>query len=273
MSSTLTYPPAPITTEPAPIRRASRDERARALWSAAAGAEGQRREEILDRLIELYLPIARSLARRYRARGINAEDLEQVAALGLVKAVRGFDPDRGHAFLSYATPTITGELRRHFRDSGWAVRPPRRLQELRAAITDAREALFQLLRRDPTPRELAKHLDRPPSEIREALATDGAFSPTSIDAGVRLEEDTAPLAETLGAEDPGFERIEQRLLLRRALRRLSPRDRRIVSLRFVHRMTQREIGEQLGVTQMQVSRLLARILRDLRSELTRPANA
>jgi RNA polymerase sigma-B factor len=218
-----------------------------------------------DALIQEHLSIARSMASRYRNRGIELDDLEQVALLGLTKAAQRFDPDAGHDFLSYAVPTIRGELRRHFRDIGWAVRPPRRIQELQARIAAAQEELGSRLSRSPRPSEVAEHLGAPLDDVVEALAADGCFSPTSLDAPV------GDGASTLGDLMPGEERevaqAEARIVLAPVVRRLSPRDRRIVHLRFFEERTQQEIATSIGLTQAQVSRVLTRILADLRGAL------
>lgn len=221
-----------------------------------------------DALIEEHLSLARSMASRYRNRGIDLDDLEQVALLGLTKAAQRFDPDAGHDFLSYAVPTVRGELRRHFRDAGWAVRPPRRIQELQARIAGAQEELAARHSRSPRPTEIAEHLGAPLDDVVEALAADGCFSPTSLDAPV------GDGASTLGDLVPGSDRevaqTEARIVLAPIVRRLSPRDRRIVHLRFFEERTQQEIANSVGLTQAQVSRVLTRILLDLRSALAEP---
>lgn len=210
--------------------------------------------------------VAESVARRYARRGEALDDLIQVACLGLTKAVRRFDPDRGHDFLSYAVPTMSGEIKRHFRDSGWSVRPPRRIQELQARISATAADLNQELGRSPRPSELAEALDVQPADISEALASDGCFSPASLDERGPYD-DGYTLAEHLGAAEPGFERAEAVAMLRPVCQDLKPRDKRILYLRFYSGWTQAQIAADLGVTQMQVSRLLQRILTSLRSEI------
>jgi RNA polymerase sigma-B factor len=222
-------------------------------------------------LIEDNLALARSMATRYRNRGIDLDDLEQVALLGLTKAAQRFDPDAGHDFLSYAVPTIRGELRRHFRDAGWMVRPPRRVQDLQARIATAQRELEAELGRSPRPSEVARHLDEGIDDVVEALSADGCFTPTSLDGTVG--DGTSTLGDLLGADDRAMESAEARVVLDPVVRTLSERDRRIVRLRFFDECTQQEIAEDIGLTQAQVSRVLTRILADLRERLGEPSPA
>ena len=218
-----------------------------------------------DELVEQNIPIARSMAGRYRNRGIDLDDLEQVALLGLTKAASRFDPDAGHDFLSYAVPTVRGELRRHFRDAGWTVRPPRRVQELQARISSAEDELSGELGRSPRPTEIAERLEVDVAGVIEALAADGCFTPTSLDAPVG--EGTSSLGDLLGGEDRAVAQAEARIVVAPLLRLLSARDRRIVQLRFHDERTQQEIAEEVGLTQAQVSRVLTRILAEMRGHL------
>ncbi|GAA1443254.1 SigB/SigF/SigG family RNA polymerase sigma factor [Mycobacterium cookii] len=222
-----------------------------------------------EELIAQHIPLARSMAARYRNRGIDLDDLEQVALLGLTKAARRFDGDAGHDFLSYAVPTVRGELRRHFRDAGWTVRPPRRIQELQARIAAAQEELGGRLGRSPRPTEIAAHLGAGLDDVVEALGADGCFTPTSLD--VPVGEGGSPLGELMGREDRDIAQAEARIVLAPVVRLLSPRDRRIVHLRFFDERTQQEIADAVGLTQAQVSRVLTRILKDLRAELAESA--
>lgn len=224
-----------------------------------------------DRLVEDHLGVARSIAARYRNRGVGAEDLEQVAYLGLVKAAARFDPDAGTDFLAYAVPTIRGEVRRHFRDASWMVRPPRRLQELQARITAAEPELALRLGGQPTPAQLAVHLDEPESSVVEAMAADGCFQPASLDAPV--EGGSWSLLDLLATDDGAQGPAEARLLLAPLVRRLARRDREILAMRFLEDRTQREIADAIGLTQSQVSRTLTRILDELRDALTGHAPA
>lgn len=222
-------------------------------------------------LIEANMAIARSMASRYRNRGIDLDDLEQVALLGLTKAAQRFDPDAGHDFLSYAVPTVRGELRRHFRDAGWVVRPPRRVQELQRRISRAQRELEARLGRSPRPSELAAHLEEELADVVEALSADGCFTPTSLDGTVG--DGTSTLGDLIGSDDRDIESAEARVVLSPVVGLLSDRDRRIVRLRFVDECTQQEIAEDIGLTQAQVSRVLTRILAELRDKLVEPTTA
>ena len=233
---------------------------------AEAGAAGpEARRALQDEIVQLNMGVAADCARRYRGRGIASDDLEQVAFLGLVKAVQGFDPERGHDFLSFAVPTIRGELRRHFRDHGWSLRPPRSIQELQTRILAVEGELTQELGRSPRPTDLARHLGVDLEHVLDALGATGCFAPASLDAVV--PEGEAALGERLGDLDPAFESAEARVTLAAVLRGLTPRERRILEMRFFGGATQAEIGADIGVTQMQVSRLLNRILARLRERL------
>lgn len=209
-----------------------------------------------------YLDVARSIAGRYRNRGVPQEDLEQVACIGLVKAARRYDPDRDVDFMSYAVPTIVGEVKRYFRDQAWMVRPPRRLQDLQAEISAAQSLLAQTLGRTPTLADVAEHLGHDVGEVLEALSAEGCFQPVSLETPINDHDTT--LADVVGVDEPRFGAVETTVVLGRICRELPPRDRRILHLRFVRGLNQQQIGAELGVTQMQVSRLLTRILRDLR---------
>ncbi|HET9860611.1 MAG TPA: SigB/SigF/SigG family RNA polymerase sigma factor [Nocardioidaceae bacterium] len=224
-------------------------------------------KRLRDEVVVLNMGVARAIAARYRDRGIGKDDLMQAAYVGLVKAVQGFDPSFERDFLSYAVPTVTGEVKRYFRDYGWTVRPPRRVQELQAQISRASSELSQTLHRSPKPSEVAEFLSVDVDSVIEALAADGCFTPASLDVPVG-EDGSTSLGELLGEDDADLGRAEARILLAPAVRRLAPRDRRILELRFFHGWTQEQIAGDIGVTQMQVSRLLARILSDLRAELS-----
>ena len=227
-------------------------------------SDAARRRTLNQRIVEANMPVAASIARRYVGRGEGQEDLEQVAYVGLSKAVMGFDPTLDKDFLSYAVPTITGEIKKHFRDHCWSVRPPRRIQELQAQISGAHEALVQDLGGAPTSKDLAGRLNIDERDVAEALGADGCFSPSSLDTPVGDETSTS-VGDMIGQADPEYERREGHLLLTQLLRELSARDREILNFRFVDDWTQDRIARRLGVTQMQVSRLLSRILKDLGS--------
>ena len=222
--------------------------------------------ELTRQLIETNAAVARTMASRYRNRGIDLDDLEQVALLGLTKAAQRFDPSAGHDFLSFAVPTIRGELRRYFRDSGWMIRPPRRVQDLQSRIGTAQGELEMRLGRSPRPSEVAEHLDADLTDVVEALAADGCFTPSSLDAPVG--EGSSGLGDLIGDDDRALAWVEARVMLDPVVRRLAPRDRRIVRLRFYEERTQQEIAEAVGLTQAQVSRVLTRILAGLRADLS-----
>jgi len=226
---------------------------------------------LLDRLVARWMPLARQLARRYGRSSEPFEDLMQVASIGLIKALKGYDPDRGKAFSSYAVPTIMGELKRHFRDRTWSVRMPRSLQELAMKVEEARESLSRELGRSPTVPELAAATETTEERVLEALQAGDAYHATSLDAFRTDDEDGFNLGEMLGDDDPGFGLAEHRVLLSSVLSELSERDREILRLRFEEDMTQHEIAAIVGVSQMQVSRLLRRSLNLLRIAAERRA--
>jgi RNA polymerase sigma-B factor len=233
------------------------DERA-ALF-AEYHRSGDRR--IRDQLIEANLGLAESIARRFSGRGESDEDLRQVALLGLLKAVERFDPERGLAFSSFASPTIEGELKRHFRDHRWAVRVPRRTQEQALEVMAAVAALTQVLGRSPTIEELATETSLPSETVIEALEAGRAARATPIETG----EDDRSVVDQLGAADDAIEDIERKMIVSQLLETLRPRERAIVMLRFYEGLTQSMIAEQLGVSQVHVSRILAGALDRLRA--------
>ncbi len=217
-----------------------------------------------EALIERFLPLARSIARRYEASAEPLEDLVQVASLALVKAIDRYDPSQGFAFSSFAVPTIVGELKRHFRDRSWVVRPPRDLQELTLKIERATVHLWQEHSRAPTVGELAAQIGCSDEQILEALQARAARSRLSLDAPAGGDDDQPTLADRLGTRDDGFDRAETRATLDALLEMVSLRARAIIRLRFYEDMTQAEIGELLGVSQMQISRILRQTLKQLR---------
>jgi RNA polymerase sigma-B factor len=226
----------------------------------------EERKALRAEVVVLNMGVARAIAHRYRQRGLAEDDLVQAAYVGLVKAVNGFDPSHERDFLSYAVPTVTGEVKRYFRDFGWAVRPPRRVQELQGSIAKASSELTQRLGRSPRPSEVAEALQMDVDSVIEALAADGAFTPASLDVPVG-DDGAATLGDLMPDDDLHFASAEARVVLGPAVRALGPRDRRILELRFFQGWTQEQIARDIGVTQMQVSRLLSRILRDLRNQL------
>jgi RNA polymerase sigma-B factor len=225
----------------------------------------ERREQLLGDLVEANMCVARSIAARYRNRGISDDDLEQVAYLALVRSARAYDHTSGHDFLSYVVPSIRGEVRRYFRDQGWMVRPRRRVQEIQSVLERTESDLQHSLGRPPEPEELATELGASVPEVREALAATGCFFPVSLDQVTSTE--TTSIGDQLGAPDRDLAVIEARLVLAPLVQELSARERRILELRFFRDCTQQEIAEDIGVTQMQVSRLLTRIMADLRKGL------
>lgn len=224
-------------------------------------------EEAREGLVHLHLPLVEHCARRFRNRGEPFEDLVQVGTIGLLKSVDRFDTDRGVEFSTYATPTIIGEIKRHFRDKGWAIRVPRRLQELRMQIVSTSAELTQSLGRSPTPRELAEAMGCSVEEVLEGLESSNAYSTLSLDAGDSSEDGPASMLDSLGVDDVGLEHVEVRESLKPLLDRLDPREKKILLLRFFKNMTQSQIAEEIGVSQMHVSRLLSRTLDQLRTSL------
>jgi RNA polymerase sigma-B factor len=219
-----------------------------------------------EQLVERFMPLAAQLARRYRNTSQSFDDLTQVANLGLVQAVDRFDPERGLRFSSFAVPTILGELRRHFRDTGWAVRVPRALQENVAKVREAQTKLSSILGRSPTPDELsqATHLDH--EAVLESLEAADAFQAASLDAPARSSgEGDAALLAAMPVHDQRFELVEYASVLRGTMAALPERDREAIRLRFGEDLTQDEIAQVLGVSQMQVSRILRRALERLRA--------
>jgi RNA polymerase sigma-B factor len=251
-----------------PLTRTQRIERTAHLLEQAQTATPTERQRLLDEVVLLNMPVARSVAHRYRSKGIAEDDLDQVAYMALVRAAHQFDPGYERDFLTYAVPTIRGELKKHFRDAGWAIRPPRWIQELQGRISEAAAELGQELGRSPRPSEIAERLDEDPERVLEALSTDGCYVADSLDRPVREQEAGSPsVGDNLSDEAAAYDAAEARVLLAPVVRRLSDRDRRILDLRFFHDRTQQEIADDIGVTQMHVSRLLARILGDLRAQL------
>jgi RNA polymerase sigma-B factor len=227
-------------------------------------SEARRDREIRDERVHSHLGLAHQLARRFANRGETHDDLVQVASLALVRAAERFDPERGVMFSTFAAANIIGELKRHFRDRGWAVRAPRRLQELVLEIGSAVDRLGQELGRVPKVSELAKEIGVAESDVLEALEAGQGYRTASIDA---RDREGQTMAESLGSEDGGFASVENHSALAKALETLSPRDRKLVQLRFVDGLSQSEIAARLGVSQMQISRLLAANLRRLRSNI------
>jgi RNA polymerase sigma-B factor len=217
-----------------------------------------------EELVERFLPLARDLALRYTYTDEPFDDLLQVASLGLIKAIDRFDPDRGAKFTSYAAPTILGELKRHFRDKGWAVHVPRDLQELTLAVSRETEVLSKALGRSPKVREVAAALGSSVEDVLEAQEAAASYEAASLDAPTaRDDDDAAPLVDLMGGEDGAYELVESRDAIASTWKALPDVERQAVELRFTSDLTQREIGERIGYSQMHVSRLLRRALNRL----------
>jgi RNA polymerase sigma-B factor len=230
---------------------------------AELASTGDRR--LRDELVEAHIGLAEYLARRFSNRGEPLDDLVQVALIGLVKAVNRFDPNRGVEFSTYATHTIAGELKRHFRDKGWAVRAPRRMQELYLRLTQVVSSLGQQLGRSPTIAELAAETQVSEEEVLEALEAGQAYRFASLDVPKGGSEDGDTIGEGLGEDDPDLANAESRVVLSPLMAKLAPRQRQIIRLRFFEGLTQSEIASRLGISQMHVSRLLARSVAELRA--------
>jgi RNA polymerase sigma-B factor len=261
--------PEHVAPSPRAEQAASDRARARALFVTMASLpEGSpERHAIRDQLVETHLPLVEYLARRFRNRGELHDDLVQVATIGLIKSVDRFDLERGVEFSTYATPTIVGEIKRHFRDKGWAIRVPRRLQELKLSLAKATSELSQRNGRSPTVSELATYLDMSEEDVLEGLESANAYSTVSLDTPESGDSDALAVADTLGVVDESLEGVEYRESLKPLLDQLPPREKRILLLRFFGNMTQSQIAIELGISQMHVSRLLARTLAQLREGL------
>ncbi|MEJ7818489.1 MAG: SigB/SigF/SigG family RNA polymerase sigma factor [Thermoleophilaceae bacterium] len=254
---------------PAPAARLAGPARCRAGFTAgddeqallARYAQGE--VGVRGTLAERYMPMARRLAARHRNSGEAREDLEQVAFVGLLKAIDRYDPDLG-SFIGYAVPSIRGELKRHFRDKGWGMRVPRALQERWITVSAASETLSGRLGRSPTPKDIAHQTGLSLDEVLEALEASAAYSPRALDAPMALDDDAGrTLGDSVGAEDAGFEMVELAQAIGPAFHDLPEREQQILRLRFVEDLTQLEIAGRVGISQMHVSRLLRRSVREL----------
>lgn len=261
---------AALLDQPPP--RSGRAERDRSMGRALFGiladpdATEAERATARDRLVEMHLPLVEYLARRFAGRSEPLDDLVQVGTIGLIKAVDRFELERGVEFSTYATPTIVGEIKRHFRDKGWMVRVPRRLQERRAALTAATSELTHKLGRSPTVAELSAQLGLSEDEVLEGLESSNAYTAISLEA-TSDPDGGQSIADTLGQVDSDLESVEYRESLKPLLAALAPRERTILMLRFFGNQTQSQIAEQVGISQMHVSRLLSRTLAQLREQL------
>lgn len=232
---------------------------------AAMDESDPRRSRLRNELVRAFLPVVEHIASRYRGRGEPLVDLEQVGAIGLVKALGRFEPDRGSDFLSYAIPTITGEIRRYFRDHAWTLRVPRGVKDMQKPVQQAVAELSERLGRAPRPSEIAAHIEAPLQDVIEVLNAAGAYRAESLDA--QVGSSGLALAEVLGDVEGELDAVEHRPALRRALAALPPREREILVLRFFRDMTQTQIAERVGISQMHVSRLLSQTLATLRRQM------
>ncbi|MGH3517975.1 MAG: SigB/SigF/SigG family RNA polymerase sigma factor [Haloechinothrix sp.] len=222
---------------------------------------------VRDELVTGHLPLAEHIAQRFSGRGTPKEDLVQVATVGLINAVDRFEPDKGNDFLSYAVPTVMGEVRRHFRDASWSMRVPRRLKELHLAVSTAGTKLAQRLGRAPTPGEIGEYLGISKDEVYEGLEAGQAYHSMSLDESLSGNGEGASLGESIGENDRALASVENHEALEPLVRALPERERRILALRFFYNMTQTQIAERVGISQMHVSRLLSRTLATLREGL------
>lgn len=224
--------------------------------------------EAREKLVMSHMNLVRFLANKFKNRGEPLDDLIQVGYLGLLKAIDRFDPSRGLEFTTYATPTIMGEIKRHFRDKGWSVRVPRRLQELSAKVNQATDALTTELQRSPKIEEIAEYLDASVDEVLEAMESSSAYSSVPLEGTGSNDNDDAPsVLDRYATEDSSLNFTDDRLIIEEALKGFSPREREVIDLRFLQGMTQIEIAEQLGISQVQVSRLLRRTLKKIQDKI------
>ena len=221
-------------------------------------------ESLRAALIERHLPLVTFMARKFADRGEPLDDLIQVGTIGLIKAIDRFEISKGFEFSTFATPTIVGEIKRHFRDKTWAIRVPRRLQELGAAITKANNELTQKLDRSPTPKEIAKYLGVTVDEVAEALESNAAYSTVSLDSG---SDESPTIGDSVGSLDEALEGVEYRESLKPLLAALDDREKRILQMRFFDNLSQSQIATELGISQMHVSRILTKVLSQLRTGL------
>ncbi|KUJ38821.1 RNA polymerase sigma factor SigF [Streptomyces sp. MBT84] len=245
---------------------------AEAFRRLATLSPGPERDVLRDQIVEAWLPMAERLAGRFRSRGESYEDLRQVAALGLVKAVDRYDPERGHAFESYAVPTVTGEIKRHFRDHMWTLHVPRRVQDLRNRVRFANQDLSQTISgRRPTVAEIAEHANMSEEDVLVGLEALESFTALSLDAELPGSEDGYSLGDSLGSPDPALDTVVDREAVKPRLQALPERERAILYMRFFDDMTQSVIAERLGISQMHVSRLISRCCNQLREQVMRDA--
>ncbi|MFD6675625.1 SigB/SigF/SigG family RNA polymerase sigma factor [Rhodococcus zopfii] len=255
---------------PASTRRIDEEHLAELFDAFRGCSAGSDQAAVLhEQIVTAAMPLAQNIAQRFAGRGEDMDDLNQVACVGLLQAIDRFDAEKGRGFVAYAVPTVMGEIRRYFRDHAWSTRVPRRLKDLTVAINRVTDDLAQRLGRSPTAAEIAAEIGAEPGEVIEALAARSAYQPASLDTPLDLagEGSGATLADTLGEEDGELAKSERYLLLRPLLERVPERERHILMLRFFEEKSQSEIAREIGVSQVHVSRLLARTLAELRSRL------
>jgi RNA polymerase sigma-B factor len=273
MTNSLTAAPSPESTlvaeRPARTPRRSDDCHAEALLADLhrMADDDPRRARIRAELVDMHAPIAKSIARRYAQRGEPLEDIEQAAFLGLVKAINRYDPALGDRFLAYASPLMTGEVKRHFRDRTWGIHMPRRLQELSLTLTPTVQEFVHRNGRSPRTAELAEMMNLTEEETVEVIAAWESYRPVSLDVPTGEDDDAQPLGDSVGEYDSAFDSLVDGHALRPLIGQLPDRERKILLLRFFGNMTQSQIGEEMGISQMHVSRLLSRSLEWLRAEL------
>lgn len=266
--------PADASAERRRLRRSTRVGHGRLAWDKDRTRELFRRykeegdDEAREQLIESHLNLVRFLASKFKNRGEPMEDLVQVGSLGLIKAIDRFDTDRGLEFTTFATPTIMGEIKRHFRDKGWSVRVPRRLQELSAKVNQTTDELTSELNRTPTVEEVAEKLGASVDEVLEAMESSSAYSSVPLEGGGVGEDDDAPsVIDRFATEDTDLSTSDDRMVIEDTISTFSPREQEAIRMRFVEGLTQVEIAEKLGISQVQVSRLLRRALRRVQDRL------
>lgn len=252
---------------------ARRGSRSKLAWDKARTHELFRRykehgdEDAREQLIMNHLNLVHFLAAKFKNRGEPLDDLVQVGTVGLIKAIDRFDPSRGLEFTTYATPTILGEIKRHFRDKGWSVRVPRRLQELSAKVNQATEELTKELQRTPSVEEIAKSLNTSVDEVLEAMESSGAYSSVSLETSSSDEEDAPSIIDRYASEDEALDSADDRMVTEDTIRDFSPREQEVIRMRFLEGLTQVEIAQRLGVSQVQVSRLLRRTLKRIQEKI------
>ena len=254
-------------------RRAGRPGKEKLAWDKERTRELFRRykeegdEDAREQLIMSHMNLVRFLASKFRNRGEPLDDLIQVGNIGLIKAIDRFDPSRGLEFTTFATPTILGEIKRHFRDKGWSIRVPRRLQELSAKVTQATDELTKELQRSPTTEEVASYLGTSVDEVLEAMESSSAYSPVPLETPTSDDDDAPSVIDRYATEDQQLGVADDRMVIEDTIKDFSPREREIIKMRFVEGLTQVEIAERLGISQVQVSRLLRRTLKKVREKI------